>query len=183
MPEMLSPHFSVEEFERSQTAARLGYDNAMGAAEKRAARALCDNVLEPLRELVGPVSVSSGYRAPRVNRAVGGSSTSQHKEGEAADIGCNALSTAELFDLIRLFHLPFDQVIEEFGAWVHVSYGPRDRHQAMLARTVRGRVRYTAAPPPAYTPAITAVVTAFQRRRGLDDDGLVGPATRGALGV
>lgn len=184
MPELLSPHFSRSEFERSQTAARRGYDNTMGPDEIRAASALCRNVLEPLRKVVGPISISSGYRSPKVNRAVGGSRTSQHQAGEAADISCNALGTADLFALMRLLHLPFDQVIEEFGSWVHVSHGPRHRRQAILARRKRlGGTSYTRAPGAVYTEAVKRVVAEFQYRNDLNADGLIGPVTRRALGL
>ena len=80
-------------------------------------------MLEPIRAHVGsPTIVTSGYRCDRVNSLIGGATDSQHKIGEAADIFCPRLSQQELFQLIRQFNLPFDQLIDEFGSWVHVSY-------------------------------------------------------------
>lgn len=177
LPERLSPHFTVAEFQRSQAAARNGLTNEMNAAQTEAARALCANVLEPLRAVVGPISVSSGYRSPRVNSLVGGSSTSQHTRGEAADISSNALDTADLFNLIRLLGLPYDQLIEEFGRWVHVSHGRRHRRQAIMARRLRGQTKYMAAGRAVLTDEIKAVVRAFQQRTGLAADGVPGPQT------
>ena len=67
--------------------------------------------------------------------------------GEAADISTNALSTPELFDAIRQSGIEFDQMIEEFGSWVHISYREgRNRNQCLLARRSRGRVKYTQVP-------------------------------------
>lgn len=183
MSDRLSPSFTVAEFERSQAASRLGIRNRMGPSQRTAAEALCREVLEPLRTVVGPVSVSSGYRAPKVNAAVGGSSSSQHMRGEAADIACNALSVAELFDLIRLLRLPYDQVLEEWGAWVHVSHSRRHRRQAMVVRTVRGRTTYTAAKAPVLTEDMKEVVKAYQRRVGIGMDGIPGNETRRSLGI
>lgn len=176
-PERLSPHFTVAEFERSQAAARNGVSNVMNAAQREAARQLCVNVLEPLRAVVGGISVSSGYRSPRVNSLVGGSSSSQHTRGEAADISSNALNTPDLFSLIRRLGLPFDQIIEEFGSWVHVSYSRRHRRQALVARRLQGRTKYSPATAPPLTDEVKAIVKAFQTKHGLMADGIPGPQT------
>src|SRR5690606_11146330 len=91
--------------------------------------------LDPLREAIGrPVNVSSGFRNEAVNRLVGGSKTSQHRFGEAADINVPGMSVTEVIAKIKELKLPFDQVIDEFGSWVHVSYGPRQRRQGLKAR-------------------------------------------------
>jgi zinc D-Ala-D-Ala carboxypeptidase len=134
----LSQSFTLQELVFSQTAARDGIDNTPGAAQVRALRGLCANILQPLRDSVEkPLVVSSGYRCPRLNRAIGGSVTSQHMEGRAADIVCFSLDTKKLFKRVLELKLPFDQLIYEGGRqsiWVHVSFDPdRDRRAIMTA--------------------------------------------------
>lgn len=106
----------------------MGIDNTPTPEARANLTALVDAVLDPLRERYGyPVHVSSGYRCPRLNKAVGGSETSQHEEGEAADIYVvKAREMAMLFAMIY-YLLPYDQLIWERGndeapAWIHVSY-------------------------------------------------------------
>ena len=83
----ITPHFTLEEFERSGTAARLHIDNRVPAELVPNIKYLCEEVLEPLREhFQEPIYVSSGYRCPELNKAVGGVKSSQHMQGEAADI-------------------------------------------------------------------------------------------------
>jgi hypothetical protein len=87
--------------------------------------------LERIRTLVGrPLHVSSCYRSPKVNAAVGSQPTSQHIKGEAADITCNGMPVKELAQLIadKRFDLGVDQIILEFGSWVHVSFTENPRH-------------------------------------------------------
>lgn len=119
--------FTLAELTDSATARILHISNKPTAEEVKNLEALVDNILDPARELLGmPIRVSSGYRAPRVNRAVGGVSNSQHMKGEAADISVGSLAlNRKLYDVI--LSLPFDQLIWERGndegpAWVHVSY-------------------------------------------------------------
>lgn len=84
--------------------------------------ALCAAVLDPLREALGrSVSVNSAYRSAAVNRAIGGSTTSQHMLGEAADIRVDGMTPQQLATFIAAEKLPFDQLIWE-PTWVHVSY-------------------------------------------------------------
>lgn len=123
-------HFSFQEFEKSDTAYRHGIDNTAPEAARRSLAALVDNILDPLREAWGrPLKVNSGYRCPALNRAVGGSATSQHVKGEAADIDAGSRAdNGRLFKLIQQLGLPFDQLIFERGDrnigpdWVHVSF-------------------------------------------------------------
>jgi hypothetical protein len=120
-------YFTMTELTSSATAKRKGIDNTPDAKAKAALSALVANVLDPLREKYGkPIVVSSGYRCPKLNKAVGGVARSQHTKGEAADIRCVSDSRAEnkrLFDLIVASGLPFDQLIDEYGYdWVHVSF-------------------------------------------------------------
>ena len=192
-PEMLSPHFSREEFEASPTASRKGLKNRMSAAQVLTARALLAACVEPVRAVTGALVTNSGFRSGPVNAAVGGSPTSEHTKGGAIDVetaalvGQGGLSTTELFDLVRLLGVPFDQLILEYptkdprGGWVHIGYrGTKSRGQVLLASS-RGYTRYTKAP--VLTDGIKALVAAFQASKGLEPDGIPGPNTRRALGI
>ena len=119
----LTAHFGLDEFVVSQTASRKGIDNTPPPDAIEALRALCSNVLEPLREALGPVHISSGYRCPALNKAVGSKPSSQHVHGEAADISVPAHTLARVFNWIQT-NVPYDQLIREFppGGWVHVTY-------------------------------------------------------------
>jgi hypothetical protein len=121
-------YFSIKELSASTEARKMGIDNTPTTEARANLTALVEAVLDPLRERYGyPVHVSSGYRCPRLNKAVGGAETSQHEKGEAADIYVvKAREMAMLFALIY-YLLPFDQLIWELGtdeapAWIHVSY-------------------------------------------------------------
>ena len=126
----------MNEMTRSATANRHGIDNTPGLAEQASLKALVEKILDPLREAWGqPIIVSSGYRCGRLNKIVKGSPTSQHLLGEAADI--HTLSdkpedNRRLFQLIQRLKLPYDQLIDEYDYnWIHVSYGPRNRHRIL----------------------------------------------------
>ena len=121
-------YFTIKELSASTEAKRMGIDNTPTPEARANLTALVEAVLDPLRARYGhPINVSSGYRCPRLNKAVGGAATSQHVRGEAADIYVtNAKEKAMLFSMIY-YMLPFDQLIWEKGddetpAWIHVSY-------------------------------------------------------------
>ncbi|MBE85126.1 MAG: peptidase M15A [Gemmatimonadetes bacterium] len=124
----LSEHFTLEELCKSQTAIRMGIDNSPSTSQVDSLRYLAQRILEPVRSEYGvPYTPSSGYRSPDLNRAIGGSSTSQHCLGQAADIEIPNLSNLALAWWIRT-HLDFDQLILEHfdnsdpsSGWVHVS--------------------------------------------------------------
>lgn len=141
----LGKYFTLEEMIRSQAASRNGIDNSPNNLQLDAMKALVRNILDPLRESLGrPVIINSGFRNEAVNRLVGGSKSSQHRFGEAADIVVPGLTVTQVVNKIRDLKLPFDQVIDEFGSWVHVSYGPRHRRQVLRARRdYAGRTQYT----------------------------------------
>jgi zinc D-Ala-D-Ala carboxypeptidase len=147
MDKQFSENFWLSEFLVSQEAARRGLTNLPGPSDIDNLNRLCDLILQPLRNFVKkPISVSSGYRAPAVNRAVGGSSTSAHMYGLAADINVPGMSPAVLMHTIRGLQLPVDQVIEEYGQWVHVglaSPGRKPRGEYLLCRLVAGKPTYT----------------------------------------
>ena len=138
----LTEHFSLEEFEYSSTALAKGIDNHIplngqpsnGGANECGSeileniRSLCETILEPLRQHAGiPIQLNSGYRCPALNRAVGGSSQSQHLKGEAADIRVPDPTTGHQWFNWMERHLPFDQLIQERATrtsptfWIHVS--------------------------------------------------------------
>lgn len=141
----LSPHFTLAEMTRSTTAIRKGIPNVPSIDDIRALTLLCVKVLEPVREHYGkPVIVTSGYRAPRVNVAVGGSAASQHCNGEAADFTVQGESNLGVCRWIHA-NLNYDQLIREFGedGWVHVSYSAhRMRNQELTAKRKGGRTMY-----------------------------------------
>tara|TARA_Y100000588_G_C14207624_1_gene905297 strand:- start:417 stop:872 length:456 start_codon:yes stop_codon:yes gene_type:complete len=126
----LSENFSLQELLKSQTALRKGIDNKPAHPEIITnLQILCEKVLQPVRNhFAKPVVINSGYRCPKLNKAVGSSSKSQHTKGEAADIEIPGVSNKELAEYIE-DNLPFDQLILEFyngvdpsSGWVHVSY-------------------------------------------------------------
>ena len=141
----LGKYFTLEEMTRSQAAARRGLPNQPTTKQLESLKALVRNVLDPLREALGrPVNINSGFRSESVNKAVGGSSSSQHRYGEAADIVVPGLTVEQVVARIRALNLPFDQLIDEFGSWVHVSHGPRHRREVLRARRdFNGRTIYT----------------------------------------
>lgn len=133
----LSTNFTLTEFTKSATADRYGIPNVPVAKQIAAMKNLCTIVLEPLRaklrKKVNPnaiVIISSGFRSIKLNahKSIGGAKTSQHPEGEAVDIriedgnGNRIMTPSELFDFIVTEKIPYDQLIWEFGQWVHISY-------------------------------------------------------------
>ncbi|WP_290083133.1 D-Ala-D-Ala carboxypeptidase family metallohydrolase [Paramuribaculum intestinale] len=127
--------FSFQEFERSETAYRHGIDNTLPDKLKGNVAALVDKVLDPLREAWGkPITVTSGYRCAALNKAVGGSGTSHHCKGMAADISTgNKVENRRLFQLIIDLGLPFTQLIDEKNfSWVHVSLDQSDVKRQVL---------------------------------------------------
>jgi hypothetical protein len=122
----LSNSFNLIEFTSSETASRRGIDNTPSIAVIENLRLLCENVLQPLRDKYGKsINITSGYRSPKLNKAIGGSSTSQHCYGQAADIQVDRKDYLKVWEILKT--LPFDQIIFEFGTesapdWIHVSF-------------------------------------------------------------
>ena len=143
LSEKLSANFSLRELVVSQTAVRCGIPNVPSPVHIENLSALCAQVLQPARDAFGPILVTSGYRSPRLNRKIRGAERSQHCLGQAADIIPANGEVAALFNLIAsLPELPFDQLIYEFGVWVHVSHSARPRRQRLRADRVDRRVVY-----------------------------------------
>lgn len=140
----LSPNFLLAEFTLSQTASRHGIDNMPPDWAIHALEQLCLNVLEPVRaHFERPVLISSGWRGPELNRRVGGSKTSQHCKGEAADFRVAGVSNLAVCQWMER-RLNYDQLIYEFGeaGWVHVSWRVPYRNQELTARRVGRKTVY-----------------------------------------
>ena len=134
----LSEHFSLAEFIFSQTAARNGIDNTPSPKTIANMKRLCAQVLEPLRAHVQqPIRVSSGYRCPELNRRIGGAPESQHIKGEAADIVVAGWTPRQLCDWIHA-NCDYDQVIEEYGRWTHVSLNSSSANRRIYLNATRG---------------------------------------------
>ena len=148
---MISKHISNREGVYSVTATRRGLDNTPDGEQLDNMKLLAEKVFEPLREWVGgPIRINSFFRGPELNKAIGGSSKSQHCKGQAMDIddgGCNK-TNAEIYAWIK-DNLDFDQMIWEFGTddnpnWVHVSYVSEDtnRNRCLKAYKDKGKTKY-----------------------------------------
>lgn len=134
----LSENFNLEELVFSQAALRLGIDNTPPAVAINELTRLCIVLLEPARSLLGvPLHVDSGYRCPELNARIGGASASAHMEGRAADLIPIGMPLAAAFDTLRNdADLPYDQIIFECQAWIHLAIaapGVEPRRQALTA--------------------------------------------------
>jgi hypothetical protein len=140
----LTANFTLAEMTKSETALRHDMDNTPGEQEIAALKLLCEKVLQPVRDHYGKgVKVNSGFRHPEVNAKVGGSKTSDHCRGQAADIEIPGVANAELAEWIR-DNLEFRQLILEFytpgvpdSGWVHVSYVAEDNKKQVLTAVKR----------------------------------------------
>ena len=128
-------YFTIKELTTSSTATRLKIDNAPTEEVVNNLESLVNNILDKIREAYGkPITVNSGYRCPKLNTAIGGSKTSQHITGKAADITVgNRQANRSLFQFIQKLDLPFDQLIDEYNyKWVHISYDPNRNRKQIL---------------------------------------------------
>jgi hypothetical protein len=146
----LTKNFSLAELTKSETALRHDMDNTPGPVEIANLTELAGKVLQPIRNhFAKGVHVSSGFRHPDVNAKVGGSKTSDHCKGQAADIEIPGVANAELAEWIKN-NLEFTQLILEFytpgipdSGWVHVSYDPANlKKQVMTATKQNGKTVY-----------------------------------------
>ena len=127
-------YFTIKELCQSSTAAQKRIDNTPNSTIISNLELLVKHILDPLRERYGkPIHVNSGYRSPALNKAVGGSKTSQHMTGLAADITAgSAVKNKILFSLVQELDLPFDQLIDEKNfRWIHVSFSSKPRKQIL----------------------------------------------------
>lgn len=139
---MLSKNFSLAELTKSQTAERKGIPNTPTADHIYNLTALCENILQPIRNEFGSFIVSSGYRSPELCEAIGSKATSQHAKGEAADFEVAGVSNYKLATWIEE-NLPFDQLILECfqggnSGWIHCSYIPDGRKETLTFNRSEG---------------------------------------------
>ena len=142
----LSEHFSLHEFLRSDYAARIGREIVPSEKEVENLRRLCITVLEPIRLHLGRVMfITSGLRPEWLNTAIGGSKTSDHLEGRAADFVVHGMTPRQVCDRIVVMDIAFQQMILEFDQWVHISV-PMLRgvpaRQVITARRINGKTNY-----------------------------------------
>lgn len=148
----LSKNFTLKEITRSNTAKRLGIKNDPTKQHLQNIQSLVTNVLQPLRSGVGPVRISSGYRNPQLNRAIGGSVKSQHCKGQASDIQYfeeGQMKNKVIYDWIIDNAIEFDQMINEFDfSWIHISFNKgKNRKQVLEAyKDDDGDTKYRYAP-------------------------------------
>ena len=144
----LSKNFTLKELIASDTALRLGIDNTPSKEGIWKLTLLATNLLQPIRNELGPLRVTSGYRSPELNKAIGGSTKSQHCKCQAVDLQFvkrNKIDNIKIFVTLMSLQLEFDQCILEFGdateyinpdypAWIHLSYKITDnRNQTLVA--------------------------------------------------
>ena len=141
----LSKNLSLRECTRSITASRLGLKNEPSEKAIANLKLIAENVFQPVRDhFEVPIYVSSGYRSPKLNSTIGGSTASQHCKGRALDLDADVfggVTNAEIFHYIKDC-LDFDQLIWEFGddsnpAWVHVSYNSPTENRRKVTRATR----------------------------------------------
>ena len=145
----LSRNFSLQELTKSDTAIRMDIDNNPNADQIEKLKALCENILQPVRDHFGRVKVTSGFRSSELCVAIGSSVNSQHAKAEAADFEVIGTDNAELFDWIKATLEP-DQMILEFytpgepnSGWIHCSWIPEGRRASFLhAYKSEGKTKY-----------------------------------------
>ena len=148
---MISKHISYKEGVYSTTATRKGINNTPDDEQLDNMELIAEKVFEPLREWVGgPIKINSFFRSPKLNKAIGGSSKSQHCHGQAIDIDdtYGIVANSEMYHYIKE-NLDFDQLIWEFGDddnpnWIHVSYVSKEdnRNRCLKAYKEQGRSKY-----------------------------------------
>jgi hypothetical protein len=140
----LSEHFSLEELVASDTACRMGIDNAPSQAIIDELKVTCDRLLEPIRRVLRdqPIEITSGYRCPDLNIAVGGVAHSAHASGRAVDFVCPKFGTPYEICVHLTNHmrqLEIDQLIHEHGSWVHVARAATGTTARLHVMTIDGR--------------------------------------------
>ena len=148
---MISKHISSKEGVYSATALRRGINNTPNEEQLANMKLIAEKIFEPLREYVGgPIKINSFFRSPKLNKAIGGSTTSQHCKGQAMDVDdtFGYKTNADMYKFIKE-HLNFDQMIWEFGDddnpnWVHISYvsSDKNRNRCLKAYKHKGKTKY-----------------------------------------
>ena len=146
----LTRNFTLSELTKSDTAIRRDINNNPNAEQVEKLKALCENILQPVRDHFGRVKITSGFRSVELCMAIGSSARSQHAKAEAADFECPGVDNAELFDWIKL-NLQPDQLILEFytpgepnSGWIHCSWIEGTPRASFLhAYKLEGKTKYT----------------------------------------
>lgn len=136
----LSEHFSLDEATYSETAVRLGISNQPSAVQLENMKIAAAG-LEQLRAVSGPLRINSWLRLPEVNVAVGGSKVSSHMDGWAIDVSSTKMTPIELCRKVEELGIKFDQIIHEFGRWMHISFSPEMRQQKLTIFKPEGKYK------------------------------------------
>ena len=144
--QLLTPHFKLSEFTKSSTATARKIDNTPSQEVISNLQALCQNVLEPLREYFNcPIIIGSGYRSPALNKAVGGVKNSQHMTGQAADIHIPDTATGSAWFEWMEDNLAYDQLIKEKSTktsksfWIHVSFRKDGKNRQQVKFLIKNK--------------------------------------------
>ena len=144
----LSKNFTLSEITKSNTAKRLGIKNVPNQEHLNNMQILIRDLIQPMRDALGPIRISSGYRSPVLNRAIGGSTKSQHCKGQAVDIQFwekGEMCNKKVYDWVLKEGIEFDQMINEFDyAWIHISFNSgKNRKQVLEAyKNDQGKTAY-----------------------------------------
>jgi len=136
----LSEHFTLDEATYSETAIRLNIDNLPNPQQFENMKMAAGH-LEEVRNVTGALRVNSWLRLPDVNVAVGGSKVSSHMDGWAIDCSSSAHTPYELCQLVLKTGIKFDQLIHEYGHWMHVSFAPEMRQQELTIFKPEGKYK------------------------------------------
>tara|TARA_R110002020_G_scaffold164573_1_gene351355 strand:- start:1261 stop:1725 length:465 start_codon:yes stop_codon:yes gene_type:complete len=141
-----SKNFYLSEFTKSATSQRLNLENSPNKEQLINLQFLIDNVLQVVRDKIGAIRITSGFRSPELCLALGSKKTSQHTKGQASDIQFHRdgyMNNKLLMDTI-IEHCEFDQLINEYDfSWIHVSYNcDNNRNQILKAYKEEGKTRY-----------------------------------------
>ena len=148
----LSKNFTLSEITRSNTAKRLGITNEPSKEHIKNIQRLITQIIQPMRDDIGPIRISSGYRSSELNRAIGGSSKSQHCKGKALDLqywSDGKMDNKKIYDWIIDNAIEFDQMINEFDfAWIHLSLKEKKNRKDVLEayKDEDGDTKYRYAP-------------------------------------
>tara|TARA_X000001388_G_scaffold14644_2_gene8456 strand:+ start:8155 stop:8604 length:450 start_codon:yes stop_codon:yes gene_type:complete len=147
----LSKNFTLSEVTHSNTAKRLGIDNGPNKEHLQNIQVLVNDLIQPMRSALGPIRISSGYRNPQLNHAIGGSSRSQHCKGQAFDVQFwknGKMCNKEIYDWVIKSGIEFDQMINEFDfSWIHISLKKENNRNVILEayKDKEGHTRYRVA--------------------------------------
>lgn len=137
----LSEHFTLEEATYSETAVRLGISNQPDERQLANMKMVAQDHMEQVREVTGALRINSWLRLPDVNVAVGGSKVSAHMDGFAVDCSSSKYTPYELCQMVKKAGIKFDQMIHEYGRWMHISFAPEMRQQELTIFKPEGKYK------------------------------------------